>query len=188
MTPEPPATSATPEVPGRPVTDVSGPDLVRFALDQARDAARRRPPTPEERSEASSRRAAARRSRNRGKDGTDPVPFGAAITELVGAKGWEGPARVATVLGRWPELVGADIADHCAPVSLRAGELVIQAESTAWATQLRLMGRQIQGRINAELGAATVTKVRVSGPTSAAGPRRGGWKVSGGRGPRDTYG
>ena len=36
-------------------------------------------------------------------------------------------------------LVGPEIAAHCAPQTLTEGELLIIAESTAWATQLRLM-------------------------------------------------
>ena len=79
-------------------------------------------------------------------------------------RGWSPRLTDATVLGRWPQLVGAEIADHCTPLSLRDGELVLQAESTAWATQLRTLQRQLLGRIAAAVGRDVVKRIRVVGP------------------------
>ena len=82
--------------------------------------------------------------------------------------------------------MGAEIADHCTPLSLRDGELVLQAESTAWATQLRQLQRQLLSRIAAAVGRDVVRRIRVVGPT---GPSwRHGPRHVRGRGPRDTYG
>ncbi len=102
-------------------------------------------------------------------------------------RGWSPRLTDATVLGRWPQLVGPDIADHCTPVSLRDGELVLAAESTAWATQLRQMQRQLLRSLAGTVGPDVVRRIRVVGPT---GPtwRHGPRTVRGGRGPRDTYG
>jgi predicted nucleic acid-binding Zn ribbon protein len=101
-------------------------------------------------------------------------------------RGWSPRLTDATVLGRWPSLVGADIADHCTPVSLRDGELVLQAESTAWATQLRTLQRQLLTRLAAAVGRDVVKRIRVVGPS---GPSwRHGPRSVRGRGPRDTYG
>jgi predicted nucleic acid-binding Zn ribbon protein len=91
------------------------------------------------------------------------------------------------VLGRWPQLVGPDIADHCTPVSLRDGELVLQAESTAWATQLRTLQRQLLARLGGAVGRDVVRRIRVVGPQGPSW-RHGPRSVRGGRGPRDTYG
>jgi len=91
------------------------------------------------------------------------------------------------VFAEWSALVGADVAAHCAPQSLNAGELRIAAESTAWATQLRLLAATLLARLVDELGREVVTKLIITGP---AGPswKHGGWSVRGARGPRDTYG
>jgi predicted nucleic acid-binding Zn ribbon protein len=89
-------------------------------------------------------------------------------------------------MGRWEQIVGADIASHAQPSSLRDGELVLVAESTAWATQLRLLAGRLQARLTAEVGSGVVTRIRVHGP-SAPSWRRGPRRVAG-RGPRDTYG
>ena len=91
---------------------------------------------------------------------------------------------------RWTEIVGGDLAAHTRPGGLAEGELTVTADSTAWATQLRLLASQLVRRLNAVLGEGVVRQVRVRGPASAAGPARrpGQWRVRGGRGPRDTYG
>jgi len=92
-----------------------------------------------------------------------------------------------SVFGRWAQIVGPDLAAHTAPDGLADGELVVTADSTAWATQLRLLAGELVRRLNAELGDGTVRRVKVRGP---AGPpkRAGEWRVRGSRGPRDTYG
>jgi len=88
--------------------------------------------------------------------------------------------------GRWRAVVGDHIADHAVPTGLRDGVLSVTAESTAWATQLRMVQSQLLAKIAAAVGDGVVTSVRItgpSGPTWRKGPRH----ISG-RGPRDTYG
>ena len=91
-----------------------------------------------------------------------------------------------SVFGRWDQLVGPDVAAHTRPERFNDGELVVIADSAAWATQVRLLVRNAAAQAEQELGHGTVTKVKVRGPEQ---PRRPGeWRVRGGRGPRDTYG
>jgi predicted nucleic acid-binding Zn ribbon protein len=125
----------------------------------------------------------ARRGRPRRED---PQPLASAIGGLLGARGWEQRAAVGSVFGRWAEIVGPDVAAHTRPDSFADGELAVTADSTAWATQVRLLAPVLVRRLNAELGDGTVRRVRVRGP---APPRsRGGWRVPGSKGPGDTYG
>ncbi|KJE22694.1 putative RNA-binding protein containing Zn ribbon [Frankia torreyi] len=121
-----------------------------------------------------------------GREWRDPVPFGTAISRLLATRGWKAQADDAGVLARWDAIVGPDIADHCTPVSLRDGDLELVAESTAWATQLRMLSRQILAILHRELGPQVVRRITVRGPTAPSwrhGPIR-----TAGRGPRDTYG
>ena len=83
------------------------------------------------------------------------------------------------------EIVGAEIAQNAKPMRLTDGKLLIEARSTAWATQLRLMSGDLKRRIAAE--GLELAEIEVVGPRSPSW-RRGGWTVKGGRGPRDTYG
>jgi predicted nucleic acid-binding Zn ribbon protein len=116
----------------------------------------------------------------------DPQLLGQAIGGLLDHQGWQQRAAIGSVFGRWAEIVGRDLAAHTQPDAFADGELAVTADSTAWATQVRLLAPQLVRRLNAELGDGTVRRVKVRGP---APPRqRGGWRVPGGRGPRDTYG
>jgi len=140
-------------------------------------------PVPVEGQESNPAKPTARRRLRR----DDPEPLADAIGGLIDTQGWSLAAATGSVFGRWAEIVGPELADHTSPEKLRDGELTVAADSTAWATQVRLLAAQLVRRLNAELGTGTVQRVRVVGPASA--PRRPGeWRVRGGRGPRDTYG
>jgi predicted nucleic acid-binding Zn ribbon protein len=90
------------------------------------------------------------------------------------------------VFGQWVRVVGEQIAEHSQPTALRDGVLTITAESTAWATQLRLVQAQVLAKIATAVGDGVVTSVRITGPTAPSW-RKGPRHISG-RGPRDTYG
>jgi predicted nucleic acid-binding Zn ribbon protein len=162
------------------------PDLGRSALAAARSAARRRG----NQGQAGGRRGGTGRRRGgysgSGADDRDPQRFGALTDRLVRDRGWEQPVTDAAVLARWEAVVGREVASHCQPESLRDGELVLAAESTAWATQLRLLVPTLMTKIRNDLGAGVVTRIRVHGPTAPTW-RKGPLRVNG-RGPRDTYG
>ena len=90
------------------------------------------------------------------------------------------------MFGQWVTVVGEQIASHATPTVLRDGVLTIEAESTAWATQLRMVQAQVLAKIAAAVGDGVVTSVRIVGP-AAPSWRKGKLHISG-RGPRDTYG
>jgi predicted nucleic acid-binding Zn ribbon protein len=156
-----------------------GAALAREKLAQAKaDAAKRgRLPRREPRSAGGSRR-----------DAGDPQLFGRAIRELLAARGWEQPIAVGGVFGRWNEIVGPDLAAHTTPETFADGEVTVVADSTAWATQVRLLAPMLLRRLNEELGDGTVKRVKVRGPQAGPGGGGGGLRVRGGRGPGDTYG
>ena len=121
-----------------------------------------------------------------GRDGRDPALLGDQMDRLLLDRGWNVDVAVGSVMGRWPAIVGADVAAHCTPVTFSDGILVVRAESTAWATQLRLMSSSILGRLETEVGKGAVTELRVQGPSAPSWSR--GLRKSTGPGPRDTYG
>ena len=179
MSADPPAEDDVP----RAGPELRGPDLVRAALASARAAARARGVSP-----GAPRRPVRREGQRSGSgpDARDPVRFGEMISRVVAERGWQDTTAAASVLANWDRLVGPEIADHCRPTSLQDGELVLVAESSAWATQLRLMTRTLVARLAERAGPGVVETVVVRGPVQAdwrKGPRR-----VRGRGPRDTYG
>lgn len=120
-------------------------------------------------------------------DDRDPQLLDATVSRLVEAHGWGVDLKVQGVFGRWSELVGPEVATHCTPESFADGRLVVRTDSTAWATQLRLLAPAVVRRLNEDLGHGTVTLIEILGPhlpTWKKGPR----SVRDGRGPRDTYG
>ncbi|MDT7582121.1 MAG: hypothetical protein QOK35_3385 [Pseudonocardiales bacterium] len=165
-----------------------GVDLAREALRAARAASAARGAARSAERSGVARRATSRRRRwsGPGPDDRDPQPLGRIVSRVSLDRGWSPRLTDATVLGRWPQLVGSEIADHCTPLSLRDGELVLQAESTAWATQLRTLQRDLLYRLAVGVGKDVVRRIRVVGPS---GPSwRHGPRTVRGRGPRDTYG
>jgi predicted nucleic acid-binding Zn ribbon protein len=178
---------------------VSGDDLPDGGGEPSPDAADDR--TPARRLLDRARRggpSAARRPRRRrlppeeqpwsgaGADGRDPALLGATLGDLVREQHWEKTVASAGLAARWEQIVGPEIAARCRPVRLTDGELTCVAESTAWATQIRLLNRQILQRLATALGPDVVRSLRVQGP-SAPDWRHGPLRVRG-RGPRDTYG
>jgi predicted nucleic acid-binding Zn ribbon protein len=171
--------------------DPRGADLAREALRAARAAAGERSGAAgrgQQRGQGGRRATSPRRRRWSGPaaDDRDPQPLGRIAARLAAERGWtEGLSR-GRVFAEWERLVGEDVAAHATPVALSGGELVVRAESTAWATQLRLLQRDLLAKLAAGLGDGVVRRLKIAGP---AGPswRHGPRHVSG-RGPRDTYG
>ncbi|GAB3244237.1 DciA family protein [Nocardioides dilutus] len=138
-----------------------------------------------------------RRQRRRGPDETtvsgahpddrDPQLLGAMVDKLVGDQGWELELRVRGVFARWPELVGDEVAAHSTPETFTDGKLVVRTDSTAWATQLKLLAPTVLRRLNEDLGQGTVTVLEVLGPHGPSW-KKGRLSSRDGRGPRDTYG
>ena len=122
-----------------------------------------------------------------GPDPRDPQLLGAELRRLAAGHGWSTDLAAATLAARWEQVVGADLAAHCRPGRLHDGELLVVADSTAWATQVRLLSTKLLARLSEVVGAGVVTRLRVRGPT-APDWRHGSWRAGGGRGPRDTYG
>jgi predicted nucleic acid-binding Zn ribbon protein len=173
-----------------PLAATTGADIAREALRAAREAAAKR---GEKRLGTGVRgaRRTGRGARRRGwsaagPDERDPQPLGRLASRLAMDRGWQDRLTSASVFGRWTELVGAEVAEHATPLSLRDGELTVAASSTAWATQLRLLQRQLLVKIAAGVGPNVVRKIKVAGP--AAPSWRKGPRHTPGRGPRDTYG
>ena len=175
---------------GGPVSGASGGleagvvEAARSALARARAQAAEKGLRPGMRPR--SRRRIHREPRTKG-GGRDPQTIGDQVQRLVGDRGWQVDVAAGSVMGRWDEIVGREVAEHCQPVSFEDGILSVRADSTSWATQIRLLTSTLLGAIETAVGPEVVSELRVHGPSAPSwsrGPRR----TSDGRGPRDTYG
>ena len=169
--------------------DDSGLDLARSI---ARGLAGRTPKRTSRdtngRTAAARRWRAARDGRSSGAhpDDRDPQTMDETLGRFVSEQGWETELRVHGVFSRWEAIVGKDVGQHVTPESFADGRLVVRTDSTAWATQMKLLAPDVVRRLNEVLGEETVQVIDVEGPRGPSW-KRGRLRVKG-RGPRDTYG
>lgn len=170
-----------------PEHDDSGLDLARSvarSLAGARRAAKKRPGP---RRPGSRPRRTDPQASGAHPDDRDPQLLDATIGRLIAEQGWSTDVRMHGVFARWEHLVGREVAQHCSPEAFADGKLVVRTDSTAWATQMRLLASTVVRRLNEELGDGTVKVIDVLGP-NVPNWKRGLRSVRDGRGPRDTYG
>jgi predicted nucleic acid-binding Zn ribbon protein len=121
-------------------------------------------------------------------DARDPQGLEAVMRRVLGDLGWTEGMNSGRVLEEWDEIVGPSVAEHCTPVSLDEGVLVVSASSSAWATQMRMLTPRLISTIEEHVGAHVVSELRVTGPAAAERSWKRGRRTVTWRGPRDTYG
>lgn len=116
----------------------------------------------------------------------DPQRVGDLSRRFVRQSGWKTMLDIVDVKNHWEKYVGPQLGAHTKVESYREGRLVVRTDSTAWATQLKMLLPTLEKKLAQRLGPDTVRQVIIRGPL---GPS---WKFGArsvpGRGPRDTYG
>ena len=118
--------------------------------------------------------------------GRDPHGIGDIMDVLTVKMGWTSSLAKSDLLSSWASIVGEETAEHSEPVGIEEGVLAVRCDSTAWATQLRLMRSQVTTTIAQRYPDAGIESVRFDGPNAPSWKR--GPRSIPGRGPRDTYG
>ncbi|KAB1645215.1 DUF721 domain-containing protein [Gulosibacter chungangensis] len=116
----------------------------------------------------------------------DPIGMSDLLQGLFREYNWQGQLEQAKVINEWAELAGHQTAQHAQPLYVEEGKLVVQCDSTAWATQLRSIRSTIIGRIHEQMPEAGIDEIQFLNP-GAPSWKRGPRSIPG-RGPRDTYG
>ncbi|TBT95546.1 DUF721 domain-containing protein [Propioniciclava tarda] len=167
------------EAPTEVLFDPTGLNLAKAIAESVAHSSPLPPPKP--------RKAKRTRASASGRSRSDPTALGDALGELIAEQGWTTEVSVHALLGRWPSIVGDAVAQHSTPESFVAGIVTIRTDSTAWASQLRLMTPQLLAKLNAAVGEGTIKRLTIKGP-DAPSWKHGIRSVRDGRGPRDTYG
>lgn len=173
--------------PGRDPDDI---DAAQSALNRMRDAAasrgeirRKAPPRPGTTPPKSGRSTGSTRGFGQFHGtGRDPMGLGKVVGRLVAERGWSSPVAVGSVMAEWATLVGPEISAHCTPESFTDTTLHVRCDSTAWATQLRLLSLSLLEKFRTELGEGVVTKIQVLDLRRPAGARAAGPSTGAGRG------
>jgi predicted nucleic acid-binding Zn ribbon protein len=134
------------------MTEPSGVDLARVALQQARATAKQRPAKPPKKPVHASSKAT----------GRDPVALGGAIHRMMAERAWDVSVQGGQILSQWasiaPQLAGNVAAEH---FDEETGTLHLRPASPAYRTQLNLRQQQIVDVINAAMGGSPVKALKV---------------------------
>lgn len=117
----------------------------------------------------------------------DLEPLGDVVGQMASNLGWQGRISLHVLQTRWAQLAGDINATHSQPVALDDGVLTVRADSSTWASALRLFAPQLLAKLNEAVGDGVITRINVTGPTAPSW-KHGRRAVRDGRGPRDTYG
>ena len=95
-------------------------------------------------------------------DGSDgePAPIAASLDRVLRSLHAPAASTVKTVFTEWPELAGPGLAAHAQPVALRDGELVVEVDDPAWASQLRWLEPELKTRLEALPGGPKIERIR----------------------------
>ncbi|MEM9035294.1 MAG: DUF721 domain-containing protein [Actinomycetota bacterium] len=91
----------------------------------------------------------------------DPTPLARALDEVTGKLGMAPTEHLSGVFAHWEEVAGPVVSAHARPIGLRDHVLHLEVDEPGWATQLRLLERDLVARLDEHLGAGSVTAVRV---------------------------
>jgi hypothetical protein len=82
---------------------------------------------------------------------------------------------IGAVAALWPEVVGEAVAQHCRPVEIVRGTLVVLTSSSAWSQQLTFLGDHILRKLHVLEATASIRALRFR----VGSPRRGPLRKSG---------
>lgn len=118
----------------------------------------------------------------------DPKLVATVLEDFMIQSDFSGPIAVGTLAARWADVVGEEIAAHVSMGEFDAETKTLNliTDSTAWATQIRMLVPNILQKIAEEIGSGQVLDLSVNGPKGPSW-KHGKRRVPG-RGPRDTYG
>lgn len=117
----------------------------------------------------------------------EPSSLADLLGEVVNDQGWDERLAAQRVFTDWAGIVGPEVAQHSEVIAFDDGEVEVRTDSTAWATQLRLLAPRIVAKLNELMGDGSVLRIVVRGP-QAPSWKKGPRSIRGARGPRDTYG
>jgi predicted nucleic acid-binding Zn ribbon protein len=92
---------------------------------------------------------------------TTPQPMRRSLERLLDDLGSAPVKATSSLVTRWPEVVGRDLAAHTQPVGVRHGILVVQADDPAYGDSLAWRERELVQRLAVVLGEGVVTGLQV---------------------------
>ncbi len=94
-------------------------------------------------------------------DGRPVRRLGESLAEVASDLRLDDPDVLRAVLSGWPEVVGDMIAAHARPRTLREGVLLVEADSSEWATQMRYLEEDLIRRLGRRTRPGVVKSIKV---------------------------
>ena len=98
---------------------------------------------------------------NAGPRRTTPQPLRRSLEALLDDLGSAPVRETTSLLDRWPEVVGRDLAVHTQPIGVRQGVLLVEADDPAYGQALGWDERSVLARLSTVLGPGVVTGLQV---------------------------
>ena len=93
--------------------------------------------------------------------GDDPKRLGWSVERLLHTMKAPSTDVLRAVFLQWPEIVGSDVAAHAQPKVIDGQTLVVIADDTTWASQLRWLEAELIARIEEVSGSDRVQTIKV---------------------------
>ena len=90
-----------------------------------------------------------------------PTPIRKSLERLLAGMGSPEIDSVATLMDRWPEVVGDHLSERIRAVAVRGSEILVSVDDPAWASQISWLEAQLLERIAGIVGPDRITAVRV---------------------------
>lgn len=95
-----------------------------------------------------------------GKKDNAPKQVREALQKYLEKSGLGEQIEAASVVPEWAERVGPAIAAVTEPIRVAQGTLVVGVRSSAWMNELKMMEREILGRVNAGRSKGRIERIR----------------------------
>ncbi|MDR2549418.1 MAG: DUF721 domain-containing protein [Desulfobulbus sp.] len=89
-----------------------------------------------------------------------PTAMDQALPEVFATKQWGAQWRLFRLLSKWPEVVGAEVAQLTYPAFFRREALCIFVQNSAWMHHLQYVKAELITRINQHLEGQPITDIR----------------------------
>lgn len=100
-------------------------------------------------------------ARRKDRRSSDPVSIGEIVEGLLEEDVFARGLPVATLIRRWPELVGERLGEATTPIQLEGGVLTVRAADGPWGSQARYLTEEIRRLADDALGGGKVRAVRI---------------------------
>lgn len=88
-----------------------------------------------------------------------PLPLRQSLERLLDGLGAPEIDAVTTLIDRWPDVVGPELASRVRAVAVRGSELVVKVDDPAWASQISWLESRLLKRIDDLVGPGRITVV-----------------------------